>query len=59
MSGAWVTVVGTLGGVVVTAASGLVVARQSARHQRDIWQLERRASADDRLRTERRQAMID
>ncbi|MFE3195429.1 hypothetical protein ACFXHA_40955 [Nocardia sp. NPDC059240] len=59
MGVAWIAVVGTLSGVVVTAASSLTINALSNRHQRDVLNRQLEAAAIDRNRKEVRDSFID
>ncbi|GAA3216053.1 hypothetical protein ACFO1B_15005 [Dactylosporangium siamense] len=51
----WLTVVGTLGGVLVTAAVGLITAMLSHRWQQERLRLEQRFASERELRATRRE----
>lgn len=55
---AWIAVVGTLGGVLVTAVAGLLSARQTQRAQREAAESQRAHEIWARLREERRTTFV-
>ena len=59
MSTAWIAVAGTLGGVVVTAAAGLLTAMLTGRHQRTTLERQFQQEADNRIHDERRSVFVD
>ncbi|GAA4911096.1 hypothetical protein [Actinomycetospora succinea] len=55
---AWIAVVGTLGGVLITAIASLLSARQTQRAQRDASESQRAHEVWARLREERRATFV-
>jgi gas vesicle protein len=56
---AWIAVIGTLGGVAVTAAAGLLTATLTGRHQRATLERQFQQEADNRIHDERRSVFVD
>jgi hypothetical protein len=59
MNDPWVVVVGTLGGVLLTSASGLLGIILTARYQRVIADRHAREEVESRLRSERREVFVN
>jgi uncharacterized membrane-anchored protein YhcB (DUF1043 family) len=55
---AWIAVIGTLGGVAVTAVTGLIAARFTVNSQRDQAKAQRNHEARNKIRDERRVAFV-
>ena len=59
MDPAWIAVIGTLGGVIVTATSAVAVAGLTTRNQRHTLDRQRDHELAERRRAERRETFID
>lgn len=59
MNDPWVVVVGTLGGVLLTSAGGLLGIILTARYQRATADRHAREEVESRLRSERREAFVN
>lgn len=59
MDGAWIAVIGTLGGVAVSASSALLGSLLTARHQRATADRQITVTTGERLRTEKRTTFVD
>jgi hypothetical protein len=59
LNSAWIAVLGTLGGVTVTATAGLLTAMLTARQQRATLERQIQRETKDKLREERRVAFVD
>jgi hypothetical protein len=59
MDAAWIAVIGTLGGVVVTSASGIVVGWLTVRGQRRNTEIQRMHEVPEHRRGERREIFVE
>jgi hypothetical protein len=59
MNPAWIAVIGTLGGVVVTSASGIIVGWLTLRGQRHNTERQRTHEIDEHRRAERRETFVE